>query len=141
MNIPLHVIRVEAWIRNGAKYLLVKRAGDDDQAPGDWEVPGGKIDPENGSGIVEKTLRREVAEEVGIEIDNLKYFFSRTFVRSSGHGVVVLSFLADYVSGDAKPLEGQQEVQWVTLDEAKNLLDQYWSDTLYQLKKINLLQK
>lgn len=68
LNIPLHVIFVEAWIRKGSEYLLAKRSSKDDQAAGKWAVPGGKIDMELESGIVENSLGREIREEVGIEI-------------------------------------------------------------------------
>ena len=39
----------------------------------------------------------------------------------------------DYESGEAKPLEDQDEVRWVTLDEMGTLLQAHWSDTLTRL--------
>ena len=130
MNIPLHVIFVEAWIKRGDKILLAKRSSQDDQAGGKWALPGGKVEDGENSRIIERALSREVKEEGGLEIGNLHYFFSRAFVRSSGHHVVALSFLADYVSGEPRALEGQDEVRWVTLEEAESLLDEHWTETL-----------
>jgi len=113
-NIPLHVIFVEAWVRKGDKYLLAKRSLKDDQAAGKWAVPGGK------------------------EVNNFQFLTSRSFIRSSGHHVVALSFVADYKSGTAMPLEDQDEIKWVTLEEMKSLLDEHWNDILISLKQAEL---
>jgi len=136
-DIPLHVVFVEAWVRKGDKYLLAKRSSKDDQAAGKWAVPGGKIEMELEGAIVERALKREVMEEVGINIKNFKFITSRSFIRSSGHHVVAMSFAADYVSGKALPLEDQDEVRWVTFGEMESLLDDHWTETLKALKAIN----
>lgn len=134
-DIPLHVVFVEAWVKRGNKYLLAKRSSKDDQAAGKWAVPGGKVDTELESDIVENSLKREVLEEVGIEVDNFQFLASRSFIRSSGHHVVALSFIADYKSGQALPLEDQDEIRWVTLEEMGALLDDHWKDVLDALKE------
>jgi ADP-ribose pyrophosphatase YjhB (NUDIX family) len=134
-NIPLHVVFVEAWIKKDGKFLLAKRSSKDDQAAGKWAVPGGKAEFNLGSGIIEETLAREVQEEVGLKIGNLQYLCSRSFIRSSGHSVIALSFIADYFSGQARALEDQEEVKWATLEEAKKILDEHWKNTLTSLEK------
>jgi len=136
-NIPLHVVFVEAWVKKGEKYLLAKRSSKDDQSAGKWAVPGGKVDMELESNIIENSLKREVMEEVGIKVFNPRFFASRSFIRSSGHHVVGLSFVLDYESGEAKPLEDQDEVRWVTLEEMEALLDEHWDDVLINLKEIS----
>jgi len=142
-NIPLHVVFVEAWVKKDNKYLLAKRSSKDDQAAGKWAVPGGKIEMELGSNIVENSLKREVQEEVGIEVDDFHFLASRSFIRSSGHHVVALSFIADYKSGEAMPLEDQDEIRWVTIEEMEHLLDEHWTNVLNALrdfeKRINVI--
>lgn len=133
-DIPLHVVFVEAWIKKGNEYLLARRSSKDDQSAGKWAVPGGKVELELETDIVENTLRREVKEEVGVEVDNFVFFKSKAFIRSSGHHVVSLSFTADYVSGEPEPLEDQDEVKWVPVSEMGNYFDSYWDDTLTALK-------
>jgi ADP-ribose pyrophosphatase YjhB (NUDIX family) len=86
------------------------------------------------SDIVEKALMREVKEEVGIEVQNFQFLASRSFIRSSGHHVVALSFVADYKSGEAMPLEDQDEVRRVSVDEMENLFDDHRKDTLNALR-------
>lgn len=137
---PLHVVFVEAWVKKGDEYLVAKRSSKDDQAAGKWAMPGGKVDMELGADIIENTLKREVMEEVGIEVSNAKFFSSKAFIRSSGHHVVGMSFVVDYESGEAKPLDGQDEVMWVKFNELEDLLvsddDDYFADILLKLKKI-----
>jgi len=126
-EIPLHVVYVESWIINDKKELLLaQRSSTDDNEPGVWTSPGGKIDVgEATSGIVEETLSREVLEEVGVVVENPRYLESGSFYRSSGHHVVRMSFLVDYVSGDPQPLEDQDAVKWVNFDEARELIKKY----------------
>lgn len=134
-EIPLHVVFAEAWVKKGDKYLLAKRHSEDDQAAGKWAVPGGKIDLELEDNIVENSIKREVREEVGVEVENCQFLASSSFVRSSGHHVVALSFLVDYKSGEAKPLEDQEEVRWVTIEELEKLIDPKWIAAVLKVLK------
>jgi hypothetical protein len=52
-----------------------------------------------------------------VDVDGFQFLGSRSFIRSSGHHVVGLSFIAEYVSGEAMPLEDQDEVRRVTIEE------------------------
>ena len=123
-DINLHVVAVFAWIEKGDLYLMAQRNADDPQAGGDWALVGGKMDNEIGSGVIEETLRREIREEVGVEIeDQIEFLASQAFVRSSGHHVVSLIFKTTYKSGEAKPLDGQQQVKWMTKAEISELIE------------------
>ena len=102
-----------------------------------WTVPGGHLDPTDFTGlkketkdywynILEKVLRREVKEEVGIEINNIEYITSLATVHEddlSGQAQspsLVISCLADYVSGQIiLQKEETDKFEWVTLAEAK----------------------
>lgn len=122
-DINLHVVFVAAWIKKGNKYLIAKRRSDDPQAGGLWAIPGGKVDNELGMDIMEETVKREIKEEVGVEVkDPLKYVCSDAFIRSGGQHVVGIVFLVDYKSGKARPLEDQDEVRWMTLEEIEELI-------------------
>ena len=134
-DIPLHVVFVEARIRKWDHYLLTKRSSKDDQAAGKRAVPWGKADMELGNSIVENTLKREILEEVWVEIDNFKFLWSDAFIRSSGHHVVGLSFAADHISGEALPLDDQDEVRRVHINEIESMVDDHWKETIKALKK------
>jgi len=136
-DIPVHVVLVEAWIKKDDRFLLTKRSEKDSQAPGKWTVPGGKIELVVDNDIIEHALAREVMEKVGIRVSNPRYFSSRSFLRPSGIHEIGLSFLLDYKSGKAKPLEDQDQVKWVTIDETSVLLDRFWDDVLSCFKKVS----
>ena len=71
--------------------------------------------------VLERTLRREVKEEVGIEIGNITYVTSLATVHDDGSPSLVISCMADYVSGDIKLQEEElDQYAWVSLKESKN---------------------
>lgn len=76
--------------------------------------------------VLEKVLRREVKEEVGLEIKNIAYVTSLATVHGDGFPSLVISCLADYESGEVTlKTDETDEFRWVTLEEAKtfNLID------------------
>ena len=59
-------IRVVAAVVRQGRALLVTRRPDRPAAPGQWEFPGGKVEP----GEAEPdALRREISEELGCAVD------------------------------------------------------------------------
>ena len=76
--------------------------------------------------VLERTLRREIKEEVGIDIDNIEYVTSLATIHNDGSPSLVISCAADYVSGEVKlQVEENDKFAWVSLEEAKEykLLD------------------
>jgi len=130
-NIQKMVVCANVFIRKDGKYLLMKRSPEKKYAPNKIHPFGGKIDQDENpyGGAV-----REIKEEVGVEVSDFRFFASRSFIRSSGHHVVALSFIADYKSGEAMPLEDQDEVKWVEIGEMDSLLDDHWINVLKALK-------
>lgn len=100
------------------KFLLARRSSNEDVLPGYWGIPGGKIEARgNISEILEKELQREVLEEVGIEITDLKYLESHL----NESGKLNICFSAQLSSGQPKPLDETEEVGWFTLKEAEKM--------------------
>src|SRR3989344_2689691 len=123
-DINTHVVAVFGIVQKGNKFLIAKRSIKDPQAGGKWSIPGGKVELSEGEQILEASLKKEVMEEVGVEIeDEITYLGSEGFYRISGHHVVGLTFLCRWKSGEAEPLEDQDEIKWVTLDEFKEMKD------------------
>jgi 8-oxo-dGTP diphosphatase len=85
---------------------------------------GGKVDIEgNSSNILERTVIREILEEVGLMVkDSLTYVHSTSFVTDTGHNVVDIVFLCEYESGEAIPLSSDEveKVLWLTTEEILN---------------------
>ena len=119
--------------------MLARRSSKDVQAGGLWSFPGGKVDFDVGVRVIEESLKREIREEVGLEIeDHLEFIFNDAFVRVSGHHVVMMVFLCFYKSGEAKALEDQDEVKWMNLAEMDSLgeeLPGYAKNVLAALKR------
>src|SRR3989344_4105670 len=136
-NQYLHEVAITAIVVKEGKYLITRRSPNKKRFPGMWTVPGGKMEtndylqlPKDTEhywyNVLERTLRREVKEEVGIDIDNIEYVTSLATVHADGSPSLVISCMASYVSGEVKlQAEENDKFDWVNLEEAKNykLLD------------------
>jgi 8-oxo-dGTP diphosphatase len=102
---------------------MKKRSEKEEHAGGSLSLVGGKVEKEgNSSDILERTLKREFFEEVGVEVSNLKYVNSSSFVTDLGLNVVDIVFLCDYKSGEAyaKSPDEVDGVVWMTTEQILN---------------------
>ncbi|WP_369899546.1 NUDIX domain-containing protein [Bacillus manliponensis] len=116
----MFIVNVEAAIFKDGKWLLIRRSEKEEYAGGTLSLVGGKVDNEgNSSDILERTLKREVFEEVGIQVCNFKYVNSSSFVTDTGVAVVDIVFLCDYEHGQAyaKSADEVDAVVWTTTEE------------------------
>jgi len=127
----LHEIAVTGIIIKNGKFLITQRNLNKKAFPGRWTVPGGRLEledyinlPKDTShhwyNILEKVLKREVKEEVGLEIKDIKYLTSITFIKPDNTPVLIVSLYADYFSGEVELDEESVDFRWITLEEAKN---------------------
>ena len=105
---PIHV--VGAVFRNGGRYMVAKRATG--HLAGKWEFPGGKV--ENGE-CPQASLRRELAEEMGIEA-TIGAFVASTEHRYEDVTIDLACYLVDDFVGEIQP-QDHSEIKWVTPDE------------------------
>ncbi len=130
-NDYLHEVAITAIIVKDCKYLITRRSKNKKRFPGKWTVPGGKLETDDylklpkdtefyWYNVMEKVLKREVQEEVGITIKNIEYVTSLATVHEDSAPSLVISCMADYDSGKIKlqPEESDQ-FAWVNLAEAK----------------------
>ncbi len=136
-NKYLHEVVITAIIVKNGKYLITRRSPNKKRFPGTWTVPGGKLEtddyvnlPKDAKdhwyNVLEKVIKREVKEEVGLEIGNIEYVTSLATVHGDGNPSLVISCLADYVSGEVVLQENETDkYEWVDLKSAKkyDLLD------------------
>lgn len=117
----MFIVNVEGAIRKNDKWLIVERSKKEEHAGGLLSLVGGKVDLEgNSSNILERTVKREILEEVGVKVkDRLIYVHSTSFVTNTNQNVVDIVFLCEYESGDALPLcsDEVEEVLWLTTKE------------------------
>lgn len=104
-------ISITAILHKDGRYLIAKRSQSKKRFPGFWTVPGGHLDPEDFTGrpkdtencwynVLEEALAREVKEEVGLQVENIRYLTSLAVEDKSGTMPIVISCLADYKSGE-----------------------------------------
>lgn len=149
-NKELHRITSTAIIYKDGKYLITRRALNKKAFPGKWTVPGGGLEtddytntPANKDGLwynaIEKSLRREVKEEVSLEVGELHYLLDIVFIRPDGIPAIILSWYCPYKSGEVKLDEDGIDYAWVTLEEAKNydLVDGIWEEIEMVNKRLN----
>ena len=92
------------------RILLVRRAID--PSKGLWDLPGGFIDIGE---TAEESVIREAKEELGVEIDNIKYLFSgydRYEYKGLNYHTLGFVFTAHIVSGEMKPLDDVGEIKY-----------------------------
>lgn len=116
----MFVVNVEGAINKNGKWLLIRRSEKEEHAGGGLSLVGGKCELEGfSSDILERTLHREIFEEVGIEVAELQYVNSSSFVTDSGIHVIDIVFLCQYKSGEpyAKAVDEVDDVVWMTTAE------------------------
>lgn len=131
-NQHLHEVAITAIVTKDDKYLIIRRSANKKRFPGMWTVPGGKLEasdylalPKDTEfywyNVLERTLQREVMEEVGIKIKDVEYLTSLATVHKDGSPSIVLSCVAEYVSGDITlQQEEADDFAWVSTEESKD---------------------
>ncbi len=131
-NHYLHEVVMTAIIIKDGKYLITRRSPNKKRFPGTWTVPGGKLETNDYIGlpkdtkdywynVLEQVLKREVKEEVGLEIANIEYVTSLATIHADGAPSLVISCIADYVSGEVTLQESETDkCEWVSLEEAQS---------------------
>lgn len=147
----MHFIVVTGILRNAdGKFLIVKRAEWEKAFPGRWTVPGGKLEvldyvlrekdtPHHWYNVFEDLLKKEVMEEVNLEIENIDYITSMVYIRSDKIPCLIVSLFADAVKSDKVNLcNALTDFKWVDLEEAKSydLIEGIYNELVVLDKKL-----
>ena len=127
----LHRITTTCVIYKDDKYLITRRSLEKKFLAGKWHVPGGGLSTDDYTNLpkggqdqwynpLTAGIRREVKEEVNLEIGTPEYLIDLTFIKPDGTPVLNISFFAPYKNGDIKLDEDTMDYKWVSIDELKN---------------------
>lgn len=117
----MFIINVEAAIYRDGKWLIIERSQQEEHAGGTLAFVGGKAEREGTvPDILEKTIAREVLEEVGLALTGTpRYVNSSSFVTDRGEAVVDIVFLCECESGEPRIVSAEEvaAVCWMTAEE------------------------
>lgn len=117
-------VNVEAAIHKDGKWIVISRSMQEEHAGGLLSLVGGTVEKEgNATSILETTLKREVFEEVGVQVkDKMDYVRSTSFRLADGSEVLDMVFLCEIEQGDPYPKSPDEveAVLWMTTDEIIN---------------------
>ena len=102
------ILVAAAAIFNPEGQLLIAKRSDDQHQGGLWEFPGGKVEADE---TIENALKRELHEEIGIEVTALDPLI-RVSHDYSDKSVVLDVWLVSAFKGLAHGKEGQQ-IKWI----------------------------
>lgn len=128
-------------INSDGKMLLAKRGKKAKNERGKWEFPGGSV--EFGD-TMEQTIKREIKEELGVEIETLKHLSPVDhIIHDENQHWVTSAFLSKIVKGKPKIMEPEkcEKIDWFSFTELEKMVSELSIPTrkyLPQLKKINL---
>jgi NAD+ diphosphatase len=106
---PAVIVRIE----RGDQLLLARSPH---FAPGVYSTLAGFVEPGES---LEDTVRREVREEVGVTVTNIRYFGSQPWPFPNS---LMIGFVADWESGDIRPQEGEiEDAGWFGVDSLPGL--------------------
>lgn len=107
---------VAGIITKDGRVLLAQRKDDCKREAGKWEFPGGKI--EKGE-TPEEALRREIMEELGVNIE-VGSEFCRSTASKKGARIDMRTFFARHVSGEPKAIDCKA-FRWADIRELDGL--------------------
>lgn len=123
LGLPIwYIVNVEGVVyrKEDNRYLMMVRGEGEEYLPGALSFPGGKVEgAEFVDNVLEATVRREILEEVGVEVhDDITYVESHSFV-GDGEPCVDVVFLCRYKDGEALPGDPEEveSVAWMRYDE------------------------
>ena len=117
-----YIVNVDGVVVRDNEYLLIERGANEDHASGLLAFPGGKVEQPPGSeDAIETTVRRELNEEVGIEVGTVEYVLSTTFETDDGSQCLNIVTLCEHEASNARPRASNEvaTVHWLSYDEIK----------------------
>jgi 8-oxo-dGTP pyrophosphatase MutT (NUDIX family) len=127
----VHYVVVTGILVKDNKFLITKRADWEKAFPGKWTVPGGKLEvldyvlrekdtSQHWYNVAEDLLKREILEEVGLEVRNIGYVTSLVYIRPDKIPCLIISLWGEPIGENVRLCNSLTDYKWVSLEEAKN---------------------
>lgn len=117
----MFILNVEGAVYREGKWLVIKRSSKEEHAGGLLSLVGGTVENEGFSkNLLERTLKRELYEEVGINIkESVQYVRNTSFLLNDGKEVLDFVFYCEIDTGEpfVKSPDEVEAVFWLTADE------------------------
>jgi 8-oxo-dGTP diphosphatase len=123
-------VGVGVYIRKDGKILLGKRKGS--HGNGSWCPPGGHL--EFGESF-EQRAKREVMEETGIKIKNVRFGTVTNDIFQEGKHYVTIHMIADYDSGLVSVVEPDKCEKWEWFEWEEDKLPELFLSNKNALKQ------
>lgn len=121
-------VGIGVFIFKDGKFLMMKRKGA--HGAGTWAPPGGHLEFNES---FEDTARREVMEETGLTIKNVRFgaVTNDIFATENKHYVTIW-LMTDYADGKERILEPEKctDMKWCSFDELPQPLFHTWNQLL-----------
>lgn len=105
-------IAVKSFVVKDGRVLLLRRRSNDAHKPGQWDIPGGRLelgeDPLSG-------VLRETREETRLDVEVVLPVGVNHFMRDDGQKITMIIFLCKPLSDSITLSEEHTEYRWVDL--------------------------
>lgn len=117
-----YIVNIEGAIYRDGRYLLVIRGEAEDHAAGALAFVGGKVVAGPADSVLEATLRREIREEVNVDVSEIVYVCSKLFGDDPFVPVLNMVFLCRCDTGDPRIGDPGEvaEIVWLSASEILN---------------------
>ncbi len=135
MNSENFAFAAKSFIVNENKLLIIKRCDDNVQKPGIWEIPGGRLNP-NEDQI--EGLKREIKEETNLDIDVIKPLTIRKFTRDDNQKIELTNFLCklpNALNNKLKLSKEHTDSEWVELNNVKDKITDFFHKEVDLIKQ------
>jgi 8-oxo-dGTP diphosphatase len=117
----------KAFIVSDNKLLMMKRRMNDVHKPGQWDIPGGRLElgenPFDG-------LMRETQEETGLDIEIVMPIDVRFFERDDNQKIQLTIFICKPKSQDIKLSDEHTEYKWIDLNDSLSEFPEWFHPTI-----------
>jgi 8-oxo-dGTP diphosphatase len=118
-------VGIGVFVFKDGKFLIQRRKGS--HGTGTWSIPGGHLEFNES---FEETAQREVYEETGIKIKNIRFgAVTNDILANENKHYVSVWLVSDYESGKERIMEPAKcdGLEWCTLDTLPEPLAPWWN--------------